>query len=335
MLINIHLIAIQGGAIPTSVYKADMNNDVKALILCNNPVAVPGIREFLFYQKVGAIVVTKRNKEMQQIIRGMTENTGVPMIIVTPQDYKTKLIEAIKQYEITVGLMMTFPFILTEEIWTLPAKGFINFHYGLLPQCRGPQPILWHMLNNDAEAGVTLHKVDGGIDTGEIIMQERIAIEENVTYGALQSKLAYLAAKPAANLLKILSYGTMIPSRPQDESKAAYYEMPVAKDLTINWKEMGAAIIVRLVNACNPWNKGAGAFINNWFIGITEAEIAGETAFGEEDAGTILACDKEQGLLVKTCDGKKLKITIVYLQEGFYSGYQLSAFSITPGMSFN
>lgn len=127
----------------------------------------------------------------------------------------------------------------------------------------------------------------------------------------------------------------MIPSRPQDESKAAYYEMPVAKDLTINWKEMGAAIIVRLVNACNPWNKGAGAFINNWFIGITEAEIAGETAFGEEDAGTILACDKEQGLLVKTCDGKKLKITIVYLQEGFYSGYQLSAFSITPGMSFN
>lgn len=311
-----------------------MNNDIKALILCNNPVSIAGIREFLFYGKVGAIAVTRRNKEMQQIIRSMIEGTEAELVIVTKNDYKSKLIDVINGKGINVGLMMTFPFILTEEIWKLPEKGFVNFHYGLLPQCRGPQPILWHLLNNDREAGVTLHKVDGGIDTGEIVMQEKTPIEETDTYGSLQAKLGYLAAKPAANLLKILSFGSFVPSSPQDESKANYYEMPGVKDLTINWEEMEAEKIVRLVNACNPWNKGAGTLIKDWFIGITEAEIAGESSEGDEKAGTILACDKEQGLLVKTCDGKKLKINIVYLQEGFYSGYRLSAFSVSPGMQF-
>lgn len=311
-----------------------MNNEVKAIILCNNPVSVPGIREFLFYGKVGAIVVTKRNKEMQGIINSMTANTGVPVIVVTPKDYINKIITAIQQYEINVGLMMTFPFILTEEIWSLPAKGFINFHYGLLPQCRGPQPILWHMLNQDKEAGVTLHKVDGGIDTGEIVMQEKLVIEEQITYGALQSKLGLLAAKPAANLLKILSYGTIVPSKPQDESKAAYYEMPVAKDLTIDWAAMTAAQIVRLVNACNPWNKGAGAMINNWFMGVTEAEVIDELVSADITPGTVMTCDKTNGLRVATSDSKTIKLTIVYLQEGFYSGYRLAEYGITSGMKF-
>jgi methionyl-tRNA formyltransferase len=311
-----------------------MSKEVKALILCNNPVSIPGIREFLFYGKVGAIAVTRRNKEMQQIIRSMIEGTDVRLLIVTRKDYEQKLLDEIKSNGITVGLMMTFPFILTEEIWKLPPSGFINFHYGLLPQCRGPQPILWHLLNNDKEAGVTLHKVDGGIDTGEIVMQEKTAIGDTDTYGVLQSKLGHLAAKPASNLLKILSFGSFVPSSPQDESKANYYEMPGVKDLTIDWEKMEAWQIVRLINACNPWNKGAGTFIKDWFIGITEAEIAGEATESEEQAGTILVCDKTQGLLVKTMDGKKLKINIIYLQEGFYSGYRITEFSVTPGMTF-
>lgn len=310
-----------------------MTTDIKALILCNNPVAIPAIREFLFYGKVGAIVVTKRNKEMQQIIRSMTENQPVPLLIVTKNDYKEKMAAAIPEYGINVGLMMTFPFIIPEEILRMPEKGFINFHFGLLPECRGPQPILWHMLNYDKEAGVTVHKVDGGIDTGEIIMQERLEITESDTYGSLQGKLGFIAARPAANLLKILSFGTMVPSRPQDESKARYFEMPTAKELTINWNQMTANAIIRLINACNPWNKGAGAMVNNWLIGITEAVLSGETT-DTAPPGTIISCDEKNGLQVKTVDSKLLKITIVYLQEGFYSGYRLTEFDIQPGMCF-
>jgi methionyl-tRNA formyltransferase len=148
-------------------------NEIKALILCNNPVAIPGIKEFLFYGKVAAIATTKRNKEMQHILEQLMLGTNVPLLLLNKKEYKTQLAEAIKQYEVNVGLMMTFPYMITPDLLSLPTKGFINFHYGLLPQCRGPQPILRHLLNNDKEAGVTIHKVDDGIDTGPVILQEK------------------------------------------------------------------------------------------------------------------------------------------------------------------
>jgi methionyl-tRNA formyltransferase len=309
--------------------------DVKALILCNNPIAIPGIKEFLFYGNVAAIGIPKRNKEMQHILQQLLEGTNVPLFYLTKQDYKAELTKAIEAHPATVGLLMTFPFIIAPEILQLPAKGFINFHYGLLPQCRGPQPILRHLLNNDKEAGITIHKVDDGIDTGEIIVQEKVSIENNDTYGTLQSKLAFLAAKQAANLLKILSFGTVIPGIQQDESKAAYYQMPAAKELTINWSTMTAAEIVRLANACNPWNKGAGTTIEGWLIGITEAEIIGDCLTEELAPGTIIHCNSSDGLVVKTTDNKLLSINIVYTNEGFFSGKRLESFGIKAGMLFN
>ena len=310
-------------------------NEVKALILCNNPVAIPGIKEFLFYGKVAAIATTQRNKEMQHILEHLMKDTGVPLLLLNKKEYKTQLSEAIKKYDVTVCLMMTFPFMITPELLQLPSKGFINFHYGLLPQCRGPQPILRHLLNNDKGAGVTIHKVDEGIDTGPVIIREKIHIDDNDTYGTLQSKLAFLAAKQAANLLKILSYGTIIPAVAQDESKAAYYEMPTAEELTINWNEMTAQKIIRLVNACNPWNKGAGANINDWFLGITEAEMAESPDATETTPGTIISCNHEDGLIVKTIDNQKIKINIVYTNEGFFSGSRLASFGIIAGMKFS
>ncbi len=308
-------------------------NNIKIILLCNNPVAVPGIREFLFHGNITAVCIPEKNKEMQHILNMLLKDTGVPLLLLSKKDYRIQLAVAIEQYKPDIGVIMTFPYVLPAEIITMPAKGFVNFHYGLLPACRGPQPILWHLLNNDTEAGVTLHQLDAGIDTGPVITQEKIPIAQNDTYGTLQTKLAYLAAKLSANFLKILSYGTIIPSAPQDESKAAYYNMPGAKELTIDWKMMSAEKIIRLVNACNPWNKGAGTSINNWVIGITEAEIS-EAGSEEKLPGTIIFCDKANGLTVQTSDNKKLIINIIYTNEGFFSGWKLGEFGVSAGMMF-
>lgn len=308
-------------------------NNIKIILLCNNPVAVPGIREFLFHGNIAAVCIPEKNKEMQHILNMLLKDTGVPLLLLSKKDYRIQLAVAIEQYKPDIGVIMTFPYILPAEIISMPAKGFVNFHYGLLPACRGPQPVLWHLLNNDTEAGVTLHQIDAGIDTGPVIIQEKIPIANNDTYGTLQTKLAYLAAKLAVNFLKILSYGTIIPSAPQDESKAAYYNMPGAKELTIDWKMMSAEKIIRLVNACNPWNKGAGTSINNWVIGITEAEIS-EAGSEEKLPGTIIFCDKPNGLTVQTSDNKKLIINIIYTNEGFFSGWKLGEFGVTAGMMF-
>ncbi len=303
-------------------------SDLKAIILCNNPIALPGIKEFLFYGKVGALVTTKRNAEMQFLLQQLAEGTGVPVLQVDRKNYLKELDNAIVQHHITVGLVMTFPYILPKRILEQPAQGFINFHYGLLPQCRGPQPILWHILNGDTDGGITLHRMDEGVDTGPIVLQEKLPIDLQDTYGIMQAKLAHLGAKSAATLFKILSFGSIIPSAPQDETKAAYYKNPTAKDLIINFATMDSHQIIRTINACNPWNKAAGARINDWMVGITEVEISNDLANEADKPGTIVTVEREKGLLVKTCDNKLLKINIIYLQEGFLSGWRLSAFGI-------
>lgn len=309
-------------------------SDLKAIILCNNPIALPGIKEFLFYGKVGALVTTRQNAEMQALLTQLAAGTGVPVLQVDKNNFAAELKSAIGKYQIAVGLIMTFPFVIPKSIIELPEKGFINFHYGLLPQCRGPQPILWHILNNNPEGGITLHRLEEGIDTGPIVLQEKLPIGPTDTYGILQSKLAHLGAKSAATLLKILSFGSIIPSTPQDETKAAYYKNPTAQQLTINWQTMDSHQIIRTVNACNPWNKAAGSSIGNWFLGITEVEINNMAANNADKSGMIMAIDKENGLLVKTKDDKVLKINIIYLQEGFLSGWRLAEFGIKTGDCF-
>lgn len=309
-------------------------NDIKALVLCNNPIAIPGLREFLFYGKIAVVAIPARNKEMQYILQEMLVEANVPLILLDKKTYLVQLDKAIHTYKPDIGIMMTFPYIITPPILSLPGKGFLNFHYGLLPQCRGPHPILSHLLNNDADAGITIHKVDEGIDTGPVVLQEKMPIADEDTYGTLQSKLAYLGAKMAANLLRILSYGSFIPAVEQDVSKAAYYEKPGVKELTINWQTMTAKQIVRLVNAANPWNKGAGTSINNWGIGITEAEIAGPMENDHSSPGTILHCDKHNGLVVSTKDNHQLRINIVYTNEGFFSGWKMAVFQVKIGDIF-
>ncbi len=310
-------------------------NDVKALILCNSPIAIPGIKEFLFYGKVVAVAIPQGNKDLQYLLQPLLQEGNLPLILINKKEYKAQLMSAIESHQPTVGLMMTFPFLINAAMMAAVPKGFINFHFGILPQSRGPQPILRHLVNGDAEAGVTVHIVDEGIDTGPIIVQEKIQIELYDTYGILQGKLAFLAAKLAANLLRILSYGSIIPSLPQDESKAAYYSMPTAAELTIRWKEMEASSIVRIINACNPWNKGAGATINGWTLGCTEATIVGDCEEQQLVGGTILTCDAEHGLIVKTSDHKRLRLNIIYTTEGFFSGGRLADFGIQVGMIFD
>jgi methionyl-tRNA formyltransferase len=309
-------------------------SDLKVIILCNNPIALPGIKEFLFYGKVGALVTTRQNQEMQVLLTQLAEGTGVPVLQVDKKNLVAELKNAIDRYKVTAGLIMTFPYILPKNILELPEKGFINFHYGLLPQCRGPQPILWHILNNDAEAGITLHRLDEGIDTGPVVLQEKLLLGPADTYGILQSKLAHLGAKSAATLFKILSFGSIIPSIAQDETKAKYYKNPTSENLTISFKTMDSDQIIRIINACNPWNKAAGANLNNWVFGITEAEISNTVADEAITPGTIAVVNKENGLLVKTKDEKLLKINIIYLQEGFFSGERLVDFGIKPGDCF-
>ncbi len=308
-----------------------MTNEVKAIILCNNPIAIPAIREFLFFNKVAAFIIPRKNREMTELLTEMTAGTDAKIITVDRKDVNPVTIAAIEEHGATVGLVMTFPYILSPALLAKPAKGFVNFHYGLLPQCRGPHPIFWHIRNNDTEAGITIHRMDEGVDTGPVIQQLKVPVTLADTYGILQSKLAFEGAKAAANLLKILSYGSIIPAVPQDETKAAYYAKPQAGDVTIQFSTMTAETIIRMVNACNPWNKAAAANIGNWRVGVTAAEFKDMAATPDTPPGTIIHLNANDGCCVQTIDSKVLLLSVIYLQEGFFPGWKLADFGIKQG----
>ncbi|MFN8244572.1 MAG: formyltransferase family protein [Ferruginibacter sp.] len=310
--------------------------DPKIILLCNSRIALPALRELLFFKRVAAIVLPQKNRSLKtdidELLEGMEE---VRLHTVTRRNFVTLLQEEIERTAVPAVLIMTFPYLIPAGLLALPPKGFINFHYGKLPEYRGPEPIFTQIRMQERNPELSVHIVTEGLDNGPVIMREQVEADESTTYGMLQHRMSMAGAKTVNLLLKIISYGSIIPSVPQDESRAAYHKKPEAPDLMINWQEMDSNQIRALVNACNPWNKGCGAIINDQVIGITEVEIIEDKEDKEVVPGTILALDEDNGLRVAACDGKIIKILIYFTEEGFRSGKKLAVPGVEKGSRFS
>ena len=97
--------------------------------------------------------------------------------------------EYLKKYEPDMIVVAAFGQILPKELLELPKYGCINVHASLLPNYRGSAPIQWSILNGDAETGVTIMRMDTGIDTGDMIAKRTVPIEEEDTGGSLFDKI--------------------------------------------------------------------------------------------------------------------------------------------------
>lgn len=309
--------------------------DIKILLLCNNKIALPALRELLFFKQVAAVVIPAKNASLKADLEELMEGTGVPLHTIDRSDFKKTIRREIENSKVQAVLLMTFPYLIPKELLSLPQRGFINFHYGKLPEYRGPEPVFTQVMMQERNPGLTVHVVTEGIDDGPVIIQETVSYNAADTYGMLQYKLAGAGAKLVSLLMKILSFGSILPAAPQDEGKAAYHKKPTAGSVMINWQTMDSKAIQALVNACNPWNKGCGAVINKRVIGITEVEIIDNIPDENEVPGTIITLDGENGLQVSCCDGHVIKITILYTEDGFMSGKKLAGRGVTAGDIFS
>ena len=304
--------------------------EAKFLLLCNSRIALPALRELLFFNRVAAIIIPERNKELKtdidELIRELEQ---VKLLTVTRKTFVEVTRAQLEELAVPAVLVMTFPYLIPPILLSIPPKGFINFHYGKLPEYRGPEPIFTQVRNQEKNPALCIHVVTEGLDSGPIILQEPVTLHPDDTYGILQHKMADAGARAVGLLWKIISYGTILPSFPQDETLAAYHSKPTAADLMINWQQMDSKQIRALVNACNPWNKGCGAIINGQVIGITEVEIIENELDKEALPGTIITLDEDAGLQVACNDGYMIKILIFYTEEGFRSGKKLAG----PGIS--
>ena len=308
-------------------------SELKVILLCSSRFAIPAMQELVFFKQLAIVAVPRNRPEMVENVRSVLTGLDIPILELDKASFAKELTRAIQKYKVTVGIMMTFGYIIPASVFNLPEKGFYNVHPGPLPGYRGADPIFRQIKNKEPNAGVTIHKLDEGLDTGPVVLRQMMKLEKTDTYGILTSKLAQLAAGMVRVLLKLATFDLSIPSKPQDESKAVYYKKQAAKDITINWQQMDASDIIALINACNPWNKGAVTKFNNRIIRMVEAEKLKDITSNNYPAGTVTGMG-ERSIDVSTLNGCIIKIHIIYVDEGFLNAASLVQVGVTPGCRF-
>lgn len=129
--------------------------------------------------------------------------------ILQPQKLRDpEFLNTLKSLQAHLQVIVAFR-MLPEVVWAMPPLGTINVHGSLLPQYRGAAPINWAIINGERETGVTTFKLQHEIDTGNILLQKKIAIGEQETAGELHDRMKYIGAQLLIETIKSLEAGTL------------------------------------------------------------------------------------------------------------------------------
>lgn len=214
-------------------------------------------------------------------------------------------INKIKEINPDVICVVAYGKILPKEILDIPKYGCINVHASLLPKYRGAAPIQWAILNGDKETGVTTMYMDVGMDTGDMILTEKVQIGENETTGELWNRLSKIGGKLLVETLKQIENGTA-PRTPQgnDFTMAPMLDKEMSK---IDWENKTAEEIKNLVRGLNPI-MGAYTLLNGKKIKFWKVEVANNIGYDENNIkilknGTVLVSDSRDGIFIKTKKG--------------------------------
>jgi methionyl-tRNA formyltransferase len=308
-------------------------NEIKVILLCSSRFAIPTLRQLFFFNQLGVVAIPAHCEEMIEQTREVLKGSPIPIIVLNKAGFAEQLTTAIEEYGINTGLILTFSYIIPPSVYQSPSLGFFNVHPALLPAYRGADPVFQQIKNRERNTGVTIHKVEEAPDTGAIVIQEMIPLESDDTYGMLTEKLSQLSAKLVSVVIKLAGYGFSVPAKLQDESKASYFKRQGASDISIDWDVMDAGSIIALINACNPWNKGAVTRINNKIIRLLEAEETEHSEDMQVPGGVILSID-EDGMVISSTGGEAIKVGIVFMDEGFFNSSRLKQFGMITGMQF-
>ena len=213
------------------------------------------LREHDVHQLIG--VVTQPDKPVgrdQRIqappIKAAIADADIP--VLQPRRIKhEEAVAEIRALQPEVVAVMAYGQILPRAVLEIPSIACLNLHASLLPKHRGAAPIQAAILAGDAESGVTVMYMDEGLDTGDMLLQSRIALAPDETGGSLHDRLAEIAPAALAEALDALAAGSA-PRAPQDSAAATYAPKLEREHGVIDWSE-SAELIERKIRAYDPW----------------------------------------------------------------------------------
>jgi methionyl-tRNA formyltransferase len=218
--------------------------------------------------------------------------------VIQPTSIKTPdFADQIKSLDPDFQVVIAYGKILPENVLTLPRIGTINIHASLLPRLRGAAPIQWAVINGETETGVCSMLMDKGMDTGDVLLTAKEAIEPEDTAGTLHDRLAVSGARVLIDTLKAYAENAIQP-RPQDHDLATYAPLLTKDDGIINWNKSAKAL-ENFIRGVTPW---PGAYT---FWGDKRLKIFSSTPLSvdkPEPPGRVLAGFPDE-LRVATGDG--------------------------------
>ncbi len=220
-----------------------------------------------------------RNRQLQMSpVKQVALSNNIP--VFQPEKIRrTEAIEELKHWLPDVYVVAAFGQILPQSVLDIPPFGSINVHASLLPRWRGAAPIQAAIRAGDAESGVTIMKMDAGLDTGPMLSQRAIALAPDETGQSLHDKLAVLGADLLIEALPDYLEGNIIP-QPQPEQGVTFAPQIKKEEGNLDWSQ-DAITLERLTRAFTPW-PGTYSHWNGQQIKIIRANVAeGQATPGE------------------------------------------------------
>ncbi len=298
-------------------------------LLCYNPrmtrivfmgspeFALPSLRALAGeYEVVGVVTqpnrASGRGREFKPPpVKSLALEFGVP--VIQPEKLRApKAMEGLRAWSPDLIVVAAFGQILKQDVLDLPRLGCLNVHASLLPRWRGAAPIQAAILHGDEETGVTIMKMDAGLDTGAMLAKKSLRLKSDDTAGSVTDALSRLGADLLIETLPRWIAGEIQPE-PQDDSLSTYAPMLKKEDGRLDFTR-DVQELERRVRAFNPW-PGAFMEFDNAILKIHRAHVeAGDASAGERlilanqpavGAGSgLLVLDEVQPAGKKSMSGK-------------------------------
>ena len=218
--------------------------------------------------------------------------------VLNPRRVNINIVNKIKSISPDIIFSIYYRKILPKSILKLPRLGCVNIHPSLLPKYRGPIPTAWAIEKGETNFGITIHYMDEGIDTGDILVQKKYPIHENETGFELYTRAMKLGAKLLEHNFENIIYKKLKPI-PQSGS-SSYYGKKNGK-YTIDWKDSANNINNKIRIHAKPFNSAETLLFNRYIL-INKASVIENEKYTAQGCGVIVDIINEK-LIISCAEG--------------------------------
>ncbi|WMN12615.1 formyltransferase family protein [Marivirga salinae] len=303
---------------------------MNAVVFTNSLWGLPLINELFKQGSLKGIVIPLIDHVDNRQIYDFSEKHKIPCIKIENIQLKNELADWLNTIKPDIAFCMTFPYLIPKIILDIPIQGFVNFHFGRLPENAGADPLFWTLKENRKVAVITAHRMSIFFDCGSVIAEKEVPIIPGENWGLLGNRLSVLTLSLISEIIKKNKELTneTIGINQNNSNKIEL------KDLRIQWTTQTAIEIESLVNACNPKYNGAITYFRGVQIRILEVSHADLSNVNSFKPGSIVLADQQQGIFVLCSDYKFLRINLVSTAEGYMTGQKLVALGVRTNEIF-